>query len=139
MSGVTIKGIKYVKKRLENSVRPSAVERVMRKAGEKIRAEVIKKQASVVYGSPKSPNYKRTGNLKTALTTIMNKDGSVTVGYPVGADSRRVPVSEYSGYVEYGTKNMKERPAFRPTLKKMEKELPEFVSKLIWKEIKKAL
>jgi len=139
MSGVTIKGIDQIKNRIKNSVKPRGVEKVMRKAGEKIRSEVIKKLAKTVYGSPKSPNYKRTGNLKTALTTILNQDGSVTVGYPVGADSRRVPVSEYSGYVEYGTKHMKERPAFRPTFEKMEEEMPEFVSKLIWKEIKRAL
>ncbi len=53
----------------------------------------------LVYDTPQSPNYTRTGNLRNSLTHY-EEDDTTNIGSPV----------KYAPYVELGTINMKPRP-----------------------------
>ena len=59
----------------------------------------------VVYNTPESPNYKRTGNLRNSITH-QNDNDTVYVGTDV----------EYAIYVEMGTSRMKARPYIGPAI-----------------------
>lgn len=63
-----------------------------------------------VYDTPESPNYIRTGNLRSSLearSAIQTDERSATVGTNV----------EYAPYVEFGTsRGMKPRPYIRPCI-----------------------
>lgn len=68
--------------------------------------EVDKNYDSMIYQTPESPNYKRTGNLwkGTYIKSRTNKKTIVS------------NKEDYHFYVEYGTKNMFPRPAIRLAL-----------------------
>ena len=58
----------------------------------------------LVYDTPPSPTYVRTGNLRNSLTGKYAKDEkTVYIGTNV----------EYAPYVEFGTRRMKEKPYLR--------------------------
>ncbi len=60
----------------------------------------------LVYDTPESPNYKRTGNLRNSLTHTDNGKDTVYIGTNV----------EYAPYVEYGTSKMPPRPYLKSAL-----------------------
>lgn len=138
--GVTITGLRQIRKNLKKIFPKDRREVVLMRAGQFVRGYVIKELAEVVYGSPKSPDYDRTGLLKEGVTVIVLDDNTVTVGYPVVLRHKpaRAPVAEYSVYVEYGTEHMPERKAWRPAKDKTEADLPDFYASEIQREMRKA-
>lgn len=59
-----------------------------------------------VYNTPESPSYRRTGNLRNAITHDTN-----------GVDTAYVGVNiNYAHYVEFGTSKMKPRPFIKPAV-----------------------
>jgi len=80
----------------------------------------------VVYNTPESPNYKRTGRLRVNIThEFIEKDGSI-VGR-VGTDV------EYAPYVEFGTKRRTGRPYLFPAFKINAPKLSDYIAKDILK------
>lgn len=73
----------------------------------------------LVYDTPQSPNYKRTGNLRNSLTHA-TEENLVRIGTNV----------DYGKYVEFGTsKGMKARPYLRQTITNHIEEYKEIVKK----------
>ena len=71
-------------------------------AGERFAKEEITK---VVYDTPESPTYRRTGNLRNSLTHTTD----ASTAY-IGTDV------EYAVHVEFGTTRMKPRPYLKPAV-----------------------
>lgn len=64
-----------------------------------------KEVTKVVYDTPESPSYKRTGNLRNSIThTVV--DNTAYVGTDI----------EYAPYVELGTVRMRPRPFIKPSV-----------------------
>ena len=63
----------------------------------------VEEISRVVYDTPESPNYVRTGRLRNSISHAMDDD-SAYVGTNV----------EYAAYVELGTSKMAPRPFIRP-------------------------
>lgn len=64
-----------------------------------------KEITKVVYDTPESPSYKRTGNLRNSITHTVVDNAAY-----VGTDM------EYAPYVELGTIRMRPRPFIKPSL-----------------------
>lgn len=95
MSQVTIEShIGEVKAELRNRV-PAIMSAVAIEAEGNAIDEINK----IVYSTPESPDYKRTGRLKNSISHASDAD-SAYIGTNV----------EYAPYVELGARNMKPRP-----------------------------
>lgn len=64
----------------------------------------VREVTKLVYDTPPSPTYVRTGNLRNSIThKYVQSDMKAYIGTNL----------EYAPYVEYGTRNMHERPFLR--------------------------
>lgn len=80
-----------------------AIRTGMDAVGQHCVAKAVDEITKLVYDTPPSPTYVRTGNLRNSITyafEIGGKGKTVIVGTPV----------EYAPYVEYGTRKMVARP-----------------------------
>ena len=92
-------------KRLNNALKVA-----FKSIGLTMQANAVIEINKAVYDTPESPNYVRTGNLRSSLearSAIQTDERSATVGTNV----------EYAPYVEYGTsRGMPPRPFLRPAI-----------------------
>ena len=88
-------------KRLNNALKVA-----FKSIGLTMQANAVIEINKAVYDTPESPNYVRTGNLRSSITHVSD-DRSATVGTNV----------EYAPYVEFGTsRGMAPRPYIRPAI-----------------------
>lgn len=76
-----------------------------------------------------------TGQLVDSITVTENGDNYVVS--PTGTHTGGISNSDLAKLHEYGTENMPPRPIFRPVYNEYEKIVPEEVSDVVIKEIKK--
>lgn len=81
--------------------------------GEKYAVEEISR---VVYDTPESPNYVRTGRLRNSISHARD-DTAAYIGTNV----------EYAPYIELGTSRMKARPYLRPAIQENVEEYKHIV------------
>lgn len=89
-----------VNKAIDNALKIAFVE-----IGLQMEANAVMEVNAAVYDTPESPNYVRTGRLRSSITH-RSEDRQATVGSNV----------EYSPYVEFGTSKGAPRPFIRPTI-----------------------
>ena len=75
----------------------------------------------LVYDTPESPNYKRTGKLRNSLTHTDNGKDTVYIGTNV----------EYASAVEYGTKRIPPRPYLKNAVEKHSDEYKEIIDEIL--------
>ena len=103
-------------------------------AGERFAKEEITK---VVYDTPQSPTYKRTGRLRGSLTYKTQKNASKPQAPATGKDAVNGSVDnksviigsnvEYAAYVEMGSSRMRPRPYLKPAIEGHKKEFEEIL------------
>lgn len=96
---VTLKGHKELRRDLEKYANPAVIKTIVQKNGDELNAR-MKKQTEVAFVKGYS-----TGQTARSINTII-KDGGFTAD--VG------PTTEYSPYVEYGTRFMQAEPFVAP-------------------------
>lgn len=83
------------------------VEQALIAIGAEAEANAIKELDAVVYSTPESPLYVRTGRLRNSIASqVEMSEEAVYVGTNV----------EYAAYVEFGTVKMRPRPYLRPAV-----------------------
>lgn len=86
---------------------PDQIERALIAIGITAESRAKEEVTSVVYDTPPSPNYVRTGNLRNRIThEVLMNENAVVIGERL----------EYAPYVELGTSKMKPRPFLRPAI-----------------------
>lgn len=90
------------------------IEQALEAIGAAAEGHAIDEVTELVYDTPESPNYKRTGNLRDSIT---HSEPNMTGKY-VDVGSR----VEYSPYVEFGTRKMKPRPFLKNAVTKYKAE-----------------
>lgn len=83
-----------------------AVAKALKEIGESGEGYAIERVMQVVYGTPETPHYKRTGDLLGSITHKMLGTNKVAIGAGIN----------YAKYVELGTRKMAERPFIRPAV-----------------------
>lgn len=84
---------------------PEQIEQALIAIGLAAETNAKKKVTEVVYNTPPSPNYARTGRLRNSITHAVEAgEQSVYIGSNV----------EYAAFVELGTSRMKARPYLKP-------------------------
>lgn len=73
---------------------------------------------TLIYDTPESPTYKRTGRLRNSITHGTTEDKAI-----VGTNLN------YAPYVELGTQSMPSRPFLRNAISKYRKEYREIIKK----------
>ena len=92
----------------------SQIEQALEAIGQAAESHAVDEVTELVYDTPESPNYKRTGNLRDSIT---HSEPNMTGKY-VDVGSR----VEYSPYVEFGTRKMKPRPFLKNAVTKYKAE-----------------
>lgn len=82
---------------------PAQIGQALEAIGLTAEKHAVEEISKVVYDTPESPNYVRTGRLRNSISHARD-DTSAYVGTNV----------EYAAYVELGTSKMKPRPYLRP-------------------------
>ena len=86
---------------------PEQIEQALIAIGITAEAKAKEEVTKVVYDTPPSPNYVRTGNLRNRLThEVLTGENAVVIGERL----------EYAPYVELGTSKMKPRPFLKPAI-----------------------
>ena len=81
-----------------------AIDTAMELVAQQGESNAINEVTTLVYDSPPSPTYVRTGALRNSIThAYVNAEKAAYIGTNL----------EYAPYVEYGTRNMHERPFLR--------------------------
>ena len=95
---------------------PEQIGQALEAIGLTAEKHAVEEISKVVYDTPESPNYVRTGRLRNSISHARD-DASAYVGTNV----------EYAAYVELGTSKMKPRPYLRPAAENYADEYKEIV------------
>ena len=95
---------------------PEQIGQALEAIGLTAEKHAVEEISKVVYDTPESPNYVRTGRLRNSISHARD-DTSAYVGTNV----------EYAAYVELGTSKMKPRPYLRPAAQNYADEYKEIV------------
>ena len=114
MAKITLKGDKEVMKRLKENATMSDVKKVVRKNGSELQTK-MQENADFTRGYA-------TGTTKRSISLEV-KDGGLTA--EVG------PSTEYSPYLEYGTRFMDAQPFIKPALNEQKKKFSNDLGKLM--------
>ena len=95
---------------------PAQIGQALEAIGLTAEKHAVEEISKVVYDTPESPNYVRTGRLRNSISHARD-DTSAYVGTNV----------EYAAYVELGTSKMKPRPYLRPAVQNYVDEYKEIV------------
>lgn len=86
---------------------PEQIEQALIAIGITAEAKAKEEVTRVVYDTPPSPNYIRTGNLRNRLThEVLADENAVVIGERL----------EYAPFVELGSSKMKPRPFLKPAI-----------------------
>lgn len=113
MSGIKIEGIEKLQAKLKKNVQMDDVKKLVRTNGAQLQNKMVRKA-----------DFKKeyqTGTTKRSIVSNI-KDGGLTV--EVG------PTTEYSPYLEFGTRFMEAQPFVRPALDEQKKEFVKDFKKL---------
>lgn len=86
-------------------LKEEAADRIIEELGQQGERNAKIEVTKAVYDTPASPLYDRTGNLRNQLTHDRDGDTAI-IGSP----------TEYSPYVEFGTRRMSPRPFMKPAV-----------------------
>lgn len=114
MAKIKWEGLEELQKKLRDNVTMNDVKRVVRKNGADLQQK-IQEKAEFTQGY-------QTGQTKRSVDLVI-KDGGFT------ADSG--PTTEYSGYLEYGTRFMEAQPFVRPALEEQASKFKRDMQKLV--------
>lgn len=114
MAKITLKGDKEVMKRLKENATMSDVKKVVRKNGSELQTK-MQENADFTRGYA-------TGTTKRSISLEVT-DGGLTA--EVG------PSTEYSPYLEYGTRFMDAQPFIKPALNEQKKKFSNDLGKLM--------
>lgn len=113
MSNVKIEGIQKLQVKLKKNVEMADVKRVIKTNGAQLQNKMVR-NADFVKGY-------QTGTTKRSINlNITNFGLTAEVG----------PTTEYSGYLEYGTRRMEAQPFIKPSLDEQEKKFERDFKKL---------
>lgn len=113
MSGIEIKGIEKLQAKLKKNVQMDDVKRVVKTNGAQLQNKMIR-NADFVKGY-------QTGTTKRSIVSNI-KDSGLTV--------ETGPTTEYSPYLEFGTRFIGAQPFVRPTLNEQKKAFVKDFKKL---------
>lgn len=86
---------------------PEQIEQALIAIGITAEAKAKEEVDRVVYDTPPSPNYVRTGNLRNRIThEVLTGENAVVIGERLS----------YAPFVELGTSRMKPRPFLKPAI-----------------------
>lgn len=89
------------------SALPEQIEQALIAIGITAEAKAKEEVTRVVYDTPPSPNYIRTGNLRNRIThEVLTGENAVVIGERLS----------YAPYVELGSSKMKPRPFLKPAI-----------------------
>lgn len=114
MAKIKWEGLEDLQKKLKENVTMNDVKRVVRQNGADLQQK-IQEKAEFTQGY-------QTGQTKRSVDLVI-KDGGFT------ADSG--PTTEYSGYLEYGTRFMEAQPFVRPALEEQASKFKRDMQKLV--------
>lgn len=114
MAKIKWEGLEDLQKKLKENVTMNDVKRVVRQNGADLQQK-IQEKAEFTQGY-------QTGQTKRSVDLVI-KDGGFT------ADSG--PTTEYSGYLEYGTRFMDAQPFVRPALEEQASKFKRDMQKLV--------
>lgn len=114
MGGLKIEGLDKLQKALKDNFTLDDVKKVVKHNGQQLQ-DKIQRNANFTKGYA-------TGQTKNSVD-LQIKDGGMT------ADSG--PTTEYSPYLEYGTRFMEAQPFVKPALKEQEKQFKSDMQKLV--------
>ena len=114
MAKIKWEGLEELQKKLRDNVTMNDVKRVVRKNGADLQQK-IQEKAEFTQGY-------QTGQTKRSVDLVI-QDGGFT------ADSG--PTTEYSPYLEYGTRFMEAQPFVRPALEEQSKKFKSDMQKLV--------
>ena len=151
---VKVEGVEKALEKLKwyNTACREACKEALKKAGFAIEAQAKDNLRAVVYGTPPSPHYKRTGRLLSSISTNWSGSGLVRgktgpkaksedgIGQPSGAPGLVVVVGtnlEYAPYLEHGTSKMSERPYLYPAFFSKEGEVEKQIKEIVGQKIGK--
>ena len=111
--GVKITGIEKLQVKLKKNVKMDDVKRVIKNNGAQLQNKMVR-NANFVKGY-------QTGTTKRSIKLDVTDFGlTAEVG----------PTTEYSGYLEYGTRRMEAQPFIKPSLDEQEKQFERDFKKL---------
>lgn len=111
--GVKITGIEKLQVKLKKNVKMDDVKRVIKNNGAQLQNKMVR-NANFVKGY-------QTGTTKRSINLDITDFGlTAEVG----------PTTEYSGYLEYGTRRMEAQPFVKPSLDEQEKQFERDFKKL---------
>lgn len=114
MSGIKIVGLNQLEKKLKNNVTLNDVKRVVRKNGSDLQKGI-----------------QRNADFKKGYQTGATHDSirlEITDG---GMTAESGPITEYSPYLEYGTRFMDAQPFVKPAMEMQERKFKTDMQKLI--------
>lgn len=114
MSGIKIKGMKELEEQLKENITLNDVKKVVRKNGSDLQRK-IQRNADFEKGY-------QTGDTKRSIGLEITNGG-------MSAESE--PKTEYSKYLEYGTRFMKAQPFVRPAFDEQERKFEADMQKLV--------
>lgn len=114
MAGISVKGLDKLQKKLKENVTLDDVKRVVRNNGSQLQRK-MQDEADFTKGYA-------TGTTKRSITLEFEDDGLTTTVYPT---------TEYSPYLEYGTRFMEAQPFVRPALNAQKQKFKQDMQKLV--------
>lgn len=114
MPKITITGLDSLQKALKEKIKMQDVQRVVRHNGSQLQRKMQRK-ADFTKGYA-------TGTTKRSITLLLS-DGNFTATVE--------PTTEYSPYLEYGTRFMEAQPFVRPAFEEQKEKFKEDMKKLV--------
>lgn len=114
MSGIKIVGLEQLEKKLKNNVTLNDVKRVVRKNGSDLQR-----------GIQRNADFKKgyqTGTTKRSVDLEISNGGMTAASGPT---------TEYSPYLEYGTRFMAAQPFVKPALEEQQRKFKSDMQKLV--------
>ena len=151
---VKVEGVEKALDKLKwyNVVIRDACQAALKKAGFAIETQAKDNLRAIVYSTPPSPHYKRTGRLLSSISTNWSGSGMSRgktgpqaksgdgIGQPSGPTGLVVVVGsavDYSIFVEAGTCKMAERPYLYPAFFSKEGEVEKQIKEIVGQKIGK--
>lgn len=121
MPTITITGLDKLNKKLKNSIKMTDVQRVVRNNGAQLQRKM--KLEAEFRGHYKGKKFKKaTGTTKRSIGLSLS-DGNFTATVE--------PTTEYSPYLEYGTRFMDAQPFVRPAFNEQSKKFKKDMQGLV--------